>query len=182
MAAEEKPCNSEPEETEEAQTENIEEFKKALADEKEKAQKYLANWQRAVADFSNYKKRVEREKKELAEFANSGLIVELLPVIDDLDRAFTSVPPEAKELTWVEGIELIYNKLRGILTARGVAEIECKGEPFDPSRHEAVQCMEGEEGLVLEETQKGYKFKDKVIRPSKVIVGQNKQASKEKED
>jgi len=147
----------------------------ALAEEREKAEKYLANWQRCQADFDNYKKRSEQEKGEVIEFANSALISNLLPIMNDLERAFASVPAELDESNWTEGIKLIYNKFKATLEAQGLAEIKAEGEPFDPHLHEAVMQKEGEEGMVVEETQKGYKFRGKVIRPSLVIVGKGEE-------
>jgi len=156
------------------QAEAIETLQQALAEEKEKAEKYLANWQRCQADFVNYKQRAEQEKGEIIEFANSTLICNLLPIMDDLERAFTSVPAELDESNWTEGIKLIYNKFKTTLEAQGLTEIEARGEPFDPRLHEAVMQQEGEEGMVIEELQKGYKFKEKVIRPSLVTVGRGR--------
>jgi len=153
------------------QVEDIETLQQALAEEKEKAEKYLANWQRSQADFANYKKRSEQEKEEVIKFANSVLTCNLLPIMDDLERAFASVPAELDESNWTEGIRLIYNKLKTTLETQGLTEIKARGEPFDPRLHEAVMHQEGEEGMVVEETQKGYKFKERVIRPSLVIVG-----------
>ena len=153
------------------QAEDIEALQQALAEEKEKAEKYLANWQRSQADFDNYKKRSEQEIGEVIEFAISALISNLLPVMDDLERALASVPAELEESNWTEGIKLIYNKFKATLEGQGLTEIEAKGEPFDPRLHEAVMQKEGEEGMVIEEGQKGYKFRGKVIRPSLVIVG-----------
>jgi molecular chaperone GrpE len=147
----------------------------ALAEEKEKAEKYLANWQRSQADFDNYKKRSEQELGEVIEFAISALISNLLPVMDDLERALASVPAELEKSNWTEGIKLIYNKFKATLEGQGLTEIEAKGEPFDPRLHEAVMQQEGEEGMVIEETQKGYKFRGKVIRPSLVIVGRGEE-------
>jgi molecular chaperone GrpE len=162
-------------ETEELeQAEEIEALKQVLAEEKEKAEKYLANWQRTQADFANYKKRTEQEKTEMVEFASSTLILNLLTVLDDLDRALASVPAQLVESSWTEGIKLIYNKFKATLEAQGLTEIEAKGEPFDPHFHQAVMGQEGEEGTVIDEIQKGYKFKDKVIRPSMVVVGEGK--------
>ncbi len=151
--------------------EDIESLQQALAAEREKAERYLANWQRTQADFANHKQRTEQEKKETVEFANSALICSLLPVIDDLERAIASVSAELAESSWTEGIRLIYNKIRAILEAQGLTEIEARGEPFDPRVHEAIMQRRGQEGVVVEETQKGYRFKDKVIRPSLVTVG-----------
>ena len=157
------------------QAEDIETLQQALAEEKEKAEKYLANWQRSQADFDNYKKRSEQEIGEVIEFAISALISNLLPVMDDLERAFASVPAELDESNWTEGIKLIYNKFKATLEAQGLTEIKTGGEPFDPRLHEAVMQQEGEEGMVIKETQKGYKFKGKVIRPSLVIVGKGEE-------
>ena len=156
------------------QAEDIETLQQALAEEKEKAEKYLANWQRCQADFVNYKQRTEQEKGEIIEFANSTLICNLLPIMDDLERAFASVPADLEESNWTEGIKLIYNKFKTTLEAQGLTEIEARGEPFDPSLHEAVMQQDGKEGMVIEELQKGYKFKEKVIRPSLVTVGKGR--------
>jgi len=156
------------------QAQNIETLQQALAEEKEKTEKYLANWQRCQADFVNYKQRAEQEKGEIIEFANSTLICNLLPIMDDLERAFASVPADLEESNWTEGIKLIYNKFKTTLEAQGLTEIEARGEPFDPRLHEAVMQQDGKEGMVIEELQKGYKFKEKVIRPSLVTVGKGR--------
>ena len=153
---------------------DIETLKKSLAEEKGKAEKYLSNWQRAEADFSNYKKRTEQEKSELANNANAMLIFNLLPVLDDLERAFASLSPKLVELTWVDGIRLIHRKLQAILEAHGLAEIKALGQPFDPSIHDAVAHYEGEEGVVIDEVQKGYRLKGKMLRPASVVVGKGK--------
>jgi molecular chaperone GrpE len=151
--------------------EDVETLEQALHEEQEKAEKYLANWQRCQADFVNYKQRAEQEKRETIDFANSALVSKLLPIMDDLERAFASIPAELDDSSWTEGIKLIYNKLKTTLEAQGLTEIKARGELFDPRLHEAVMQQEGEEGVVIEETQRGYKFREKVIRPSLVIVG-----------
>lgn len=156
-------------------TEDIETLKQLLAQEKDKAEKYLGNWQRAEADFSNYKKRAEVEKNELGSFVNSALILNLLPALDDFERAFSSIPQKLANLTWVDGVRLIYRKLQAILEVQGLTEIEAVGKLFDPALHEAVAHLEGEEGMVIDQIQKGYKLKDKVIRPSMVVVGKGKE-------
>ena len=161
----------------EGDTETLEEV---LFEEKAKAEKYLANWQRAEADFSNYKKRAEQEKIELSSFANAAFILNLLPITDDLDRAFASLPPKLRGLTWVDGISLIHRKLQTIMEAHGLEEIKALGQTFDTSLHEAVTYQEGEEGIVIDEVQKGYKLKDKVLRPSMVVVGNGYSIEKEK--
>jgi molecular chaperone GrpE len=149
-------------------TEQIEQMLNEL---KEKAEKFKENWQRTEADFSNYKKRAEQEKSEIGVLACSALILNLLPVIDDFRRAFNSLPAELEGQDWIEGIRLIYRKLETIMETQGLCGIECMGKCFDPRFHEAIAHIIGEEGIVLEETQKGYTFKDKVLRPSQVVVG-----------
>lgn len=161
-----------------AEIEDTEYLTKVLAEEKAKAERFLANWQRAQADFINYKKRAEQEQTETARMANSMLVSNLLPVLDDLERAFGSVPPKLVALTWVDGIRLIYRKLRTVLDSQGLTEIRALGEPFNPLVHEAVTYAEGEEGKVIEELQKGYKFQDRVIRPAMVVVGKGKKEEK----
>jgi molecular chaperone GrpE len=148
-----------------------ESLRKALAEAKEQAEKYLANWQRAEADFVNYKRRSEQEKAGTVNLANAMLIQDLLPVLDDLERALDNVSGDSEPASWLEGFRLIYRKLRGVLEDRGLCYVECVGKEFDPSVHEAVMCVEGVEGRVCEEVQKGYKLKDRLLRPSKVTVG-----------
>ncbi len=161
----------------EAKAEQPEEIEsKALAEEKEKAEKYLANWQRAQADFINYKRRSEQERAEVVNYANSTLILNTLPVLDDLERALSNVPDELAESPWVDGIRHIYRKLQAVLEAQGISVIEAEGKDFDPNFHEAVMSVEGEEGKVIEETQKGYKLRNRVIRPTKVKVGKGSES------
>jgi len=157
------------------QAEDVAVLQKTLAEEKAKADKYLANWQRAQADYINFKKRSEQEKEEVKQFGNAMLIVSLLPVLDDLERALASVSAKMAGLTWVDGVRLIYHKLRTILEAQGLSEIKAVGQPFDPKLHEAVLRAPGEEGIIIEELQKGYKLKERVVRPSMVVVGQGKE-------
>jgi molecular chaperone GrpE len=149
-------------------------LKQALEEEKCKAEKYLGNWQRSEADLSNYKKRAEQERGEFAQFANTTFILTLLPILDDLERAFNTIPHELEQLTWVEGIRLIWRKLWVTLEAQGISVINTIGEKFDPAVHEAVHQGEGEEGEILEELQKGYKLRDRLIRPALVVVGGGK--------
>ena len=162
-----------------AEAEDIETLKQALAEEKEKAERYLANWQRAQADFINYKRRNEQEREDFNRFVNATLMLSLLPVLDDMERALNSIPPRSAKLTWVDGIRLIERKLRTSLEAQGLTPIKALGEPFDPNFHEAVRQDKGKEGIVIEELQKGYKLHDRVIRPTMVVVGDGEEAEKE---
>jgi molecular chaperone GrpE len=150
---------------------DLESLKRALEEAQETSERHLANWQRAEADFINYKRRTEHERADLAHFANANLISALLPVVDDLERALETAAADPNGATWVEGIQLIYRKLRSILEDHGLTEIEAEGCEFDPNLHEAVMCVEGEEGIVCEEVQKGYRLRDRLLRPSMVKVG-----------
>lgn len=167
--------SSSPEEEKEKETQGeektLESLKQTLSEEKEKAEQYLANWQRTQADFLNLKRRTEQERNEVVKFSNETLITNLLQIMDDLERALQSVPKKLTGLTWVDGVALIYHKFQAILESHGLSRIKALGEDFDPKLHEAVLYSEGEEGKVIEEFQKGYMLHDKVIRPSMVQVG-----------
>jgi molecular chaperone GrpE len=160
-----------------AEVQDIEALKQALVEERARADANLAGWQRAQADLINYKRRAEQDKEEAVKFANSALLLSLLPVLDDFERALVSISGDPAEARWLDGVRLIERKLRGILEARGLSQIKALGELFDPRLHEAVRQDKGEEGLVIEELEKGYKFYDRVLRPSRVVVGNG-----EKED
>ena len=146
-------------------------MEQALAEEREKAQNYLANWQRAQADFENFKRRTEQEKEDLRKYANSTLILNFLSLIDDLERAFASLSPEVAEAEWVEGIKLIERKFISSLETQGLSAIEAVGKEFDPNLHEAIRQDKGKEGEIIDEVQKGYTYNGRVLRPSQVIVG-----------
>ena len=162
---------SEELESEITEVEDIAVLKQTLVEEKARAEANLAGWQRAQADFINYKRRTEQEKEEISRFAKATLILELLPVLDDLERAFTAIPPRLAQTSWADGVKLIWGKLRTTLETQGLSEIKAVGEPFDPHLHEAIRQDKGEEGVVVEEVQKGYEFNGRIIRPSKVVVG-----------
>ena len=135
------------------------------------AQKYLDNWRRAEADLQNYKRRAEQERDESRRFAHAALIINLLPIVDDFERAFASLDMRLAGLSWFDGIRLIYRKLLALLENAGVTPIETEGQAFDPRFHEAVAHVDGEEGKVLAEVQRGYKLHDRVLRPAMVVVG-----------
>jgi molecular chaperone GrpE len=174
---------SEPEAPAEAEEpSDVEGLRARLEEEKGKAEGYLANWQRAAADYQNFKRRVEQERQETARLANAALIINVLPLVDDLERALTTVDARLAGLTWVDGIRLIYRKFQAVLEAAGVSEIKAEGETFDPAVHEAVMFGEGEEGKVVSQVQKGYMLGDRVIRPAMVVVGQAKKEAGEREE
>ena len=167
----EEALNSEVE-PETIEIEDVESLKQALAEAQQKAEEYLANWQRTQADFINYKRRTEQERQDFSRFANANLSLSLLPVLDDLERALSSTPQtKSAKHSWVEGVRLVDRKFRTTLEAQGVTPIKALGEPFDPNFHEAVRQDKGKEGIVIEEIQKGYMIHDKLLRPAKVVVG-----------
>jgi molecular chaperone GrpE len=161
--------------------EDIRALKQALTEEKARGEGYLTNWQRVQADFVNYKRRNQQEQKETSKFVNAAFMFSLLPILDDLERAFTSIPPHLAQLTWVDGIRLIERKLQGILEARGLSPIKALGEQFDPKFHEAAMHSKGKEEIVIEELQKGYQLGDRVIRPAMVVVGNGEEEEKTEE-
>ena len=163
----------EPEDCDEMETDDRSGLEKQLAEEKVKAEANLAGWQRAQADFSNYKRRAEQEKEDTIRYANSTLMLKLLDVLDDWERALASVPPDMAEDGWVSGIRLIERKLRVVLEANGLSTFESVGELFDPNRHDAAGFTRGEDGIIAAELQKGYKHHDKVLRPARVMVGRS---------
>jgi molecular chaperone GrpE len=142
-----------------------------LEEEKEKAQSYLASWQRAAADYQNYKRRVEQEREEIARLGNAALMINFLPLVDDLERALENVDSRLAGLTWLDGVRLIHRKFQALLEMNGVTEIEADGRDFDPNLHEAVMFGDGEEGKVSGVVQKGYKLAGRVLRPALVVVG-----------
>ncbi len=143
----------------------------SLAEAQEKAETYYKNWQRSAADYINFKRRVEQERGETARLASAAMVINLLPVFDDLDRAVANVDAQLAGLNWVQGVIAIHRKFAQLMEAMGVTEILTEGQAFDPEHHEAVGRQPGEEGQILHVVQKGYQLGDKVIRPAMVIVG-----------
>ena len=156
------------EEVEVAEEEN-EEAKK-LADAEAKAADYLDRWQRLMAEFDNYRKRSEKEKADSYDYAVSNTIAELLPVIDNFERA---LKVESTDKSLFAGVEMIYKQIIGLLEKMHVTPIEAVGKEFDPNLHNAIMHIDDEafgENIVAEELQKGYLYKEKVIRHSLVKV------------
>jgi len=135
-------------------------------------EEYLNLSKRLKADFTNLKKDVEESTSKIVKYANEGLILEMLPILDSLELSLKHVPEDLRENNWVKGMLSIRGQFENILKSMGVFEIKCIGEKFDPSLHESVSEEESDkEGqTILEEIQKGYKFNDRVIRASKVKI------------
>ncbi|MCR8645709.1 nucleotide exchange factor GrpE [Paenibacillus sp. N1-5-1-14] len=155
----------ENEETVESNSE-IEQLR-ALADEN--YQKYL----RTQADFDNFRRRARLEKEDFAKYASSKVIEGLIPVLDNMERAIAA-SKESQDLDGlVKGIDMVFRQFDSVLLQEGLTAIESVGQPFNPDFHQAIMQVESdeyEEGYVVEEVQKGYKLKDKVIRPAMVKV------------
>ena len=130
---------------------------------------------RLYSEFDNFKKRTLREKIEFAKTAGADLILGMLPVLDDFERAMKSMTDTKQDASMIEGVNLIYTKLKSALEQRGLKEMKCNGEKFDADLHDALSNVEVEDkkmkGKVVEEIQKGYYLNGVVIRHSKVIVG-----------
>ena len=134
---------------------------------------YLATLQRVKAEFDNFRRRSERDRQAAAQAATNELVRDLLPVVDNLERAVASLGEEGAQI--VTGIDMVRVQLAELLTARGVAEIEAHGHAFDPQIHEAVAThptTEHAEGTVMHVVEKGYTHGDAVIRPSRVVVAE----------
>lgn len=151
----------------------------SVDDLKQKAADYLASWQRCQADFVNYKRRAEQEKEDAGRLANASLLLAILPVFDDLERAFAAMPQQLRGNKWADGMQMILRKMQSTLEVQGLTSIPCVGEAFDPSLHEAIRNCEGKEGIIVQEMEKGYKYRDKLLRPSKVAVGEGEQNKEE---
>ena len=137
------------------------------------AAEYLDGWQRARAEFANYKKRMDREAEEARARISGEVITRYLGVLDDLERALARAPEEEACQEWVSGIELIRQKLVALLEAEGVETIVAEGERFDPMLHEAISYEDSEdheEGSVIEVTQRGYRLGERILRPAMVRV------------
>ena len=149
---------------------SLEELQKQLAEAQAQAAEYKDGWQRSVADFQNYRKRMEAEKAETYQMAVGTILKRYLPVLDDLERALSTRP---EDLVWADGIDLIYRKLQSILEAEGVKRMEVVGEIFDPNFHEAIsqEPSEGHQsGEIIAVVRNGYILGDKVLRPAMVRV------------
>lgn len=142
-------------------------LEKELNQSKKLAEEYLNDLQRLKAEFENYQKRIDKEKNEFMKFASEKLILKLLNILDDFERALENKPDDE----FSKGVELILKNLKKVLEDEGVKSLQAK--TFDPYKHEAIAHEEGEQDKILEEFQKGYSLHDKIIRPTKVKVGIN---------
>jgi molecular chaperone GrpE len=148
------------------------ELEERLAEVEREREEHLDDLKRVAAEFENYRKRVTRDQASLAARAHERLVKELLPVLDDLERALEA-GAEHEEAKLEEGVRLVQRELREALGKEGLVEIETNGR-FDPHVHEALlsQPSDQDEGAILEVLQKGYRLGDRVLRPARVVVSQ----------
>jgi molecular chaperone GrpE len=148
---------------------NEEEILEATEQAAEEPENYLELAQRVQADFENYRKRVARETAAAGERARSGLVRELLPIVDNLERALASAEDGEQHLA--EGVRLVHSELIAVLERNGIQQFNPEGDKFDPAEHEALSVRnEGEAGLVLEVVERGYRSNGSVLRPARVVV------------
>ncbi|MFY9597256.1 MAG: nucleotide exchange factor GrpE [Dysgonamonadaceae bacterium] len=159
-------------EKEKTQTSEQDEQQKLQQKYDELNEKYI----RLFADYDNYRKRTLREKADIIKSGGEKVLSDIIPLIDDFERAIAALHKSDDKEALLEGIDLIYNKFLNFLRQHGIKEIEAIGQPFDPEKFEAVGTIpapeESQEGIVIDLVQKGYTLNDKVIRFPKVIVGE----------
>jgi molecular chaperone GrpE len=139
----------------------------------QQAQEYLALAQRAQADFQNYRRRAEQERAEAFDRGRAEVLLQVLPVLDDFERAMQALPAERRDEDWVQGLTLIERKLRAALESTGLERIAAEGQPFDPWEHEAVLHEERTDvaaGTVAAVARPGYRLGGRVLRPAQVVV------------
>ena len=155
--------------TRDAKKNELQELRKELEEQKKLAEDRLNKLKYLHADFDNYRKKFEKEKENIIDLANENIIKEMLTVIDDFERSLN----EIKEEKTKKGLELVFKNLLKILEKNGLKRIEALGKQFDPNFHEAlVKEKSNKEGEVLEEFQKGFMLKSKLIRPSRVKIAE----------
>lgn len=162
--------NQEPETPKEQAPED---FKKQLEEAEVKKAEYLAGWQRARADFLNYKKDEMERIKLLMDYAGEEMILKILPLLDNLELAGKNLPQDLKDNEYVKGLLQIKTQFEDFLKAQSVQPIDALGKKFDPNLHEVVSEAENKEkepGTVVEETQKGYMVGDHLLRPTKIKI------------
>ena len=163
--------------------EKISELEKGLEDERKTSEKYLSQLKYAKADLENLQKRTQRRIDEAREKANGRIVMQLLTILDELDLAISAAENSKGDI--IEGVEMVRGKLWKLLDGEGLTPINALGRPFDPNLHEAVLEVETDEvenGCVVEEFRRGYKFKGRVLRASMVKVAKNSGSNDVKEE
>jgi molecular chaperone GrpE len=159
---------------------DMDKLKTELEEARKQGEEYLALLQRERAEFNNYRRRTAEERERELGLAGQDLIRKVLAVADDFDRAIETRPPTISGDPWVEGITAIDRKLRALLESEGVTQIEApRGTAFDPRQHDAIANVPGTDlpdGTIVEEVRRGYRLRDRVIRPALVAVAESRQA------
>ena len=142
-----------------------------LVDAREQIDELKARVLRLTADYDNYRKRAQREKEDVRQFANQGLLEKLLPVLDNFEMAITAVKEADPSIK--DGVQMIYDQLFAVLKGSGMEPIDAMGEAFDPNLHEALsqeETADVNEGTVVQQVQRGYKLNERLVRPARVVV------------
>lgn len=166
IEGEQQPADSQDSSSAEENSGRLAELHKQVEDAQQRAL-------RAQADFDNYRRRTLKEKEELAQYASMKLITELLPVIDNFERAISAAKTTEDKDSFIKGVDMIFRQFNQVLQQEGLAQMETVGQPFNPDFHQAIMQVESDEhedGIVVEEVQRGYMLKDKVLRPAMVKV------------
>ena len=151
----------------------LEELQKKLEECERLKNEYLAGWQRARADLLNYKKEELERVGELIKYANFGIILKILPILDNFEVALKKLPENLKNDENIKGLLLIKNQIQDFLKNQGVEEVKSIGEKFDPNFHEVVEEIETKDkgpGIIIEEVQKGYTINGRLLRPARVKI------------
>ncbi|MBA4542650.1 MULTISPECIES: nucleotide exchange factor GrpE [Thermoactinomyces] len=162
-----------PDEVISALKRELEEAKKEAENWQAKAEQHREHYMRALADLENYRRRARKEKEDAIKYSVVPLLESLLPVLDNFERALDAADDSGNVKTLQEGIEMVYRQFLNALSQAGLTLIETEGRPFDPHEHNAVMQVESsshEPGTIVEELQPGYRYLDRVIRPSMVKV------------
>src|SRR5664280_384710 len=168
-----RPAAAPPAQPDEELTAEIDRLRAELDAAQAEMAEHKASLQRTAADFANFRRRTAEDRERELGLASEFLLLKLLVVADDFDRALEAMPAELKGVAWIEGISLLDRKLRALLESEGVTPIEAVGRAFDPREHEAVGTVPSTgrpEGEVVAEIQRGYRVRDRVLRPAMVAI------------
>ena len=161
----------------------LDNLRQELAAKELEAKSNYDRFLRQVAELDNIKKRSAREREEISRFANEALIKDLLPIVDNLERAIAHASGDGKDKPLIEGVEMVLKGLLDVLAKHGVTQVSAVGQPFDPSEHEAIAQVESEghePNSVVEELHKGYMLRERLLRPALVSVAKSSKRREKK--
>jgi molecular chaperone GrpE len=158
----------------------LEKLQEQLAEKTREAAENYDKWLRLLAEFDNFKKRMQKEKADLMKFSNESLLRNILPILDNLERAIDHGKEARENNSLLEGLEITLKQFLNTLERFGVKPLAARGEVFDPEKHEAVSQQESDQepNRVISEVERGYVYHDRLLRPARVIVSKEKAASK----